>query len=352
MARDFYKILGVERGAEEKDIKKAYRKLAREYHPDANKSADAEAKFKEISEAYQVLSDKDKRALYDQFGENYDKVAAGGPPPGAAGYSSAGYGGINFEDLLNNARRQQGAGGGSGFPGGNVYVENGEVGDIGDIFSTIFGGRAPQSTPGAGRGGGFNFRARRGPQKGQDVEQPLEISLGESIHGTQRALQLTIRDPHTGSHQRNVTVKIPAGVREGARVRVANQGVPGDNGGPNGDLFLKIHIAPHPFWSREGDNLKCEIPITFAEAALGATIDVPTVNGEVKMKIPAGTQSGQTFRLSGRGVPHHKGGGAGDQLVKVKVAVPKNLGPKEEELIREFARLRDQNVRLNLQTDL
>lgn len=343
MAKDFYKILGVERSADEKEIKKAYRKLARQYHPDANKSTDAEAKFKEISEAFQVLSDKEKRALYDQFGENYDKVGQGAPPPGASGYGS--YGGVNFEDLLNQARRQQGGTGSTG--GGSVYVEEG---DIGDIFSSIFGGGRKESN---GRGGGgFNFRARRTPHKGQDVEQPLEISLGESINGTSRSLQLVIRDPQAGEVRRNVTVKIPAGVREGARVRVANQGASGDNSGPNGDLYLKIRIAPHPFWSREGDDLHCEIPITFAEAALGATIDVPTVNGDVKMKIPAGTQSGQTFRLSNRGVPHHKGGGAGDQFVKVKVAVPKNLGPREEELIRELSRLRDQNVRLDLQTNL
>jgi DnaJ-class molecular chaperone len=346
MARDFYKILGVERNAEEKDIKMAYRKLAREYHPDANKSADAEARFKEISEAYQVLSDKDKRALYDQFGENYDKVQAA-PPPGAAGYGAgyagqASYGGVNFEDLLNQARRQQSTPGGGGGFGGNVGVEEG---DIGDIFSSIFGGRNGASTP---RGGGFNFRQRRAPQKGQDVEQPLEISLGESINGTSRALQLVIRDPQTGEHARNVTVKIPAGVKEGARVRAANQGAPGENGGPNGDLYLKIRIKPHPFWSREGDNLKCEIPVAFHEAALGATIEVPTLDGSVKMKIPPGTQSGQTFRLSGRGVPHLKGGGKGDLFVKAKVAVPKKLEAREEELIRELAELRDENPRANL----
>jgi DnaJ-class molecular chaperone len=346
MAKDFYTILGVDRKADEKEIKRAYRKLARQYHPDANKGKDAEAKFKEISEAYQVLSDSEKRGLYDQFGENYDKVGQGAPPPGASGYPGGaqysqygGAGGINFEDLLNQARRQQaGARGAS-----QAEVEDG---DIGDIFSTIFGGRAGGgSTP---RGGGFNFRSRRGPQKGQDVEQPIEISLGESIRGATRALQMVISDPTTGAQQhRNVTVKIPAGVREGARVRVREQGATGGNGGPNGDLYLKIRIAPHPFWKREGDNLRCEIPITFTEAALGATIEVPTANGSVKMKIPAGTQSGQTFRLSGRGVPRPKGG-TGDLFVKVKVTVPKNLQGREAELIQELSRQREQNVRANL----
>ncbi|MDQ3815898.1 MAG: molecular chaperone DnaJ, partial [Armatimonadota bacterium] len=139
---------------------------------------------------------------------------------------------------------------------------------------------------------------------------------------------------------------------EGARVRVANQGAEGSGGGLKGDLYLTIHVQPHPFWKREGDDLHCEVPVTFGEAALGATIDVPTINGPVQMKIPAGTQCGQTFRLSGRGVPHVKGGGAGDQYVKVKVAVPKHLGPREEELIKELSRLRDQNVRLGLPTNL
>jgi DnaJ-class molecular chaperone len=342
MARDFYQILGIARDADEKAIKKAYRKLAREYHPDANQSADAEARFKEISEAYQVLSDKDKRALYDQFGDNYDKVAQGAPPPGAAGSGYANYGGVNFEDLLNQARRQQNA------PGGGVYVGD-DGGDIGDIFSSIFGGGRGGQT--AGRGG-FNFRGRRGPQKGQDVEQPLEISLAESIQGTKRALQLVIRDGNGAQHARNVTVKIPAGVREGARVRAANQGAPGENGGPNGDLFLKIHLQPHPFWTRDGDDLKCELPITFAEAALGATIEVPTLEGSLKMKIPAGTQSDKTFRLSGRGVPHLKGGGKGDLFVKAKVVVPHKLDERTTELIRELAERQQENVRAHLATQL
>lgn len=344
MAADFYKILGVDRKADEKEIKRAYRKRAREFHPDANKNTGAEARFKEINEAYQVLSDSEKRALYDQYGENYDKISQGAPPPGSARYSTAGYPGggeINFEDLLNQARRQQAGGAG-----------NAEAGDIGDIFSSVFGGaRPPTSTPG-GRGG-FNFRARRGKQKGSDLEQVTEITLGESIRGATRALQMVSRDPQTRQERyRNVTVKIPAGVREGSRVRVKEQGSAGSNGGPNGDLFLKIHIAPHHFWTREGDNLICEIPVTFAEAALGATIAVPTPGGEVKMKIPAGTQSGQTFRLSGRGVANPKGGGHGDVLVKVKVSVPKNLEPREQELVEELSKLREQNVRANLQSTI
>ena len=348
MAADFYKILGIDHKADEKEIKRAYRKRAREFHPDANKSAGAEARFKEINEAYQVLSDSEKRALYDQYGDNYDKISQGAPPPGSAGYSNAGYGGageINFEDLLNQARRQQSSG-----------ASDVEAGDIGDIFSSVFGGGRAGSTPSAstpGGRGGFNFRARRGKQKGADIERVTEITLGESIRGATRALQMVSRDPQTRQERyRNVTVKIPAGVRESARVRVKEQGSASSNGGPNGDLFLKIHIAPHRFWTREDDNLICEIPITFSEAALGATIIVPTPDGEVKMKIPAGTQSGQTFRLSGRGAAHHKGGGHGDILVKVKITVPKNLESREQELIEELSQLRDQNVRSNLQSTI
>jgi DnaJ-class molecular chaperone len=338
MAKDFYKILGVERTADEKDIKKAYRKLARQYHPDINpNNASAEGKFKEINEAYQVLSDKEKRSLYDQFGEDFDKVPAGytGGPGGPGGT-----GGVDFGDIF----------GGRGGPGGNARVENINFGDN-DLFETLFGGG--RGKRGGGRGG-FDFgNRRRGPQKGGDVEQPIEISLGESIRGTQRSLRLTIQDPETGSRQdRNVTVKIPAGVKEGARVRAAGQGADGAEGGARGDLYLKVRIAAHPFWKRDGDNLTCEIPITFAEAALGATIEVPTINATVQMKIPAGTQSGQKFRLSGRGVPHLKGGGTGDIFVQVKLTVPKDLSSREEELIRELAALRNENVRAQLPSTL
>lgn len=345
MAKDFYKILGVSRTADEKEIKRAYRKLARQYHPDANKGKDAEQRFKEINEAYQVLSDSEKRGLYDQFGEDYDKVGQGAPPPGAGGsYPGGGHSyytsgsGINFEDLLNQARRQQAAG---------RQSAGDEGADIGDLFSTIFGGRGQ----GGARGGGSPFGGRARSQKGQDIEQPMEISLRESIAGATRALQLVLSDPLTGQqHQRNVTVKIPAGVREGARVRIKGQGGPGERGGANGDLYLKIAIKPHPFWKREGDNLLCELPITFAEAALGAVVDVPIIDGSVKMRIPAGTQSGQTFRLSGRGVLRARTAKNGDLFVKVSVATPRDLSAQEAELIRELSRQRDQNLRANLQT--
>ena len=351
MAKDFYKILGVERTADEKEIKRAYRKLARQHHPDINPNdKGAEARFKEINEAFQVLSDKEKRPLYDQLGDNYDKVPAGMSAEDFARYSRGGNvsgggssstgaggfgyssGGANLEDLFEQVRRQGGSGAGNA--GGT------------DVFENLFGGRSNQN-----RGGfGFGGAGRRVPQKGGDVEQPIEISLSESIKGTQRSLRLTIQSEF-GEETRNITVKIPAGVRENARVRVAHKGATGQNGGEPGDLFLKIHIAPHPFWKREGDDLTCEVPVTFGEAALGATIAVPTTESEVNLKIPAGTQSGQTFRLSGRGV-HQKDGKAGDIFVKIKVAVPKNLDERERELVEELARLRHENVRQDLPKSL
>lgn len=369
MARDYYEVLGVQRQADARDIKKAYRKLARKYHPDINPNdKSAEAKFKEINEAYQVLSDEETRKLYDQFGADYDKVPAGGAPGAGyagAGYTGAGYpggapGGVNFEDLFGQARRGRSrVGAQAGGPsdrdpfGGGAYTHTEEVDpeQFGDLFENLFSGfRGGANGGGVSGAHGVDVGGRpRGPQKGQDIEQPIDISLQESIRGTQRSFQMTIQDPANGSvEQRNVAVKIPAGVKEGARVRAAGQGASGTQGGARGDLFLRIHIQPDPFWKREGDDLHCEVPVTFDEAALGASIEVPTVNGPVKLKIPAGTQCDQTFRLTGRGVPHLKGAGAGDEYVKVKVVVPRDLSPRERELIEEWSRQRDHDVRRDL----
>ena len=330
MATDFYSLLGVERSANEKDIKRAYRKQARQYHPDVNPNdPNAEAKFKEINQAYQVLSDKEKRSLYDQFGPDFDKV---GQAPsgwnGQSGGSSHGagsnpYAGVDLEDLLRQTQRG----------GGQSRVE---TESSGDIFESIFGGLR-------GRGG-FGNR-RREPQRGENIEQAVQITLPESLQGTQRAFQFAITDPNTGKvDRRNVTVKIPAGVRDGATVRVAGKGTAGEAGAPNGDLLLKISIAPHQYWKRSGDDLSIEVPVSFSEAALGATIDVPTQSGRVNMKLPAGTQSGQKIRLSGRGVKR-KDGSAGDQYVIAKIDVPKELSERERELIEELGSLHGENPR-------
>jgi DnaJ-class molecular chaperone len=332
MAKDFYKILGVERSASEKDIKKAYRKLARENHPDVNKSSGAEAKFKEISEAYQVLSDPDKRALYDQWGEQFDKVPPGASGPG--GYGGGGVpGGVDFADIFRQAQGQQGRGG--------VQWQGG--GDVGDLFEGLFGFRkrgpgAPNQDP---------FRGQSAP-KGQDVEQPVTITLGESVRGATRTFQFTLQGAHSSqAFPRKVTVKIPAGVREGSIVRAKGQGAPGPGGGANGDLLLRIHLQPHPFWTRRGDNLHAELPISFAEAALGATVEVPTLDGHVKLKIPAGTSSGTNFRLSGRGIPKPKGG-KGDLYFKAKIVVPKELTDEQKKLVQQLNLESGDALRANL----
>ncbi len=342
MAKDFYSVLGLKRDADEKAIKGAYRKLAREHHPDVNpNNAQAEARFKEISEAFQVLSDPEKRKLYDQFGEDFDKIppeyAKYGPqgPPRSQGNvnfpGGVGGQGIDFEELLRQAQSQ-------GATRGAPTESRGAPGGVGDLFGELFGGF---------RGG----QGRRTPQRGGDVEHPIEISFAESILGTQRRLNLTIRGDR-GDEKRDVTVKIPALINDGAMVKVSGKGASSLNGGPNGDLFLKVRVKPDPFWKREGLNLKIEVPLSFPEAALGGQISVPTAGGEVGLKIPAGTQSGATFRLSKRGLKDEKKGESGDVLVTVRVAVPKELSPREDELIRELATLRSQNVRAGLPKSL
>lgn len=325
MAKDFYKILGVERSASEKDIKRAYRKLARVNHPDVNKSSGAEAKFKEINEAYQALSDPEKRAIYDQWGDQFDKVPPGTSASGGNGGSGV-PGGVDFADVFRQAQDQgaQGRGG--------VQWQGG--GDVGDLFEGLFGFRKRGSQGQGGLGQG-PFGGHAAP-KGQDVEQPVTITLGESVHGATRTFQFSLQDAQNGQvFPRKVTVKIPAGVHEGSIVRARGQGAPGPGGGTNGDLLLRIHLQAHPFWTRKGDNLHAELPISFEEAARGATVEVPTLGGHVKLKIPAGTSSGQNFRLSGRGIPNSKGG-KGDLYFKTKIAVPKELTAEQLELVRQL----------------
>lgn len=351
MAKDFYATLGVARDADEKAIKSAYRKLAREFHPDVNpNNPNAEAKFKEISAAFQVLSDADKRKLYDQWGEDFDKIPPGytggpgsGPTSGGAGGypgGAGGYGGVDLEELLRQAQHAQR---GHAPGGGRVEFNTGGAsqGDGSGLFGELFG----NFRGGAGR------QARRGPQRGGDVEQPITISFAESIHGTQRRLNLILRSENGREEKRDVTVKIPDGVQSGTKVKVSGKGASSASGGPNGDLFLGVSVRSDPFWKRDGNNLKIEVPITFAEAALGAQIPVPTLDGKVTLKIPAGTQSGQIFRLSGRGIKP-KAGSAGDELVTVKVAVPREPSERERELIQQLAAQRSEDVRAGLPQSL
>jgi molecular chaperone DnaJ len=291
--KDYYKILGVSKDASKADIKKAYRKLAQKYHPDANKGdPGAETRFKEISEAHSILANDEKRREYDQI---RSFVESGG-------------------------RRWVGFDPGGG--GGNVRI------NIGDLF-----GDDPQRS-----GlfddllGGFGFRSR-GPRKGQDLETEVTLTFDQAIHGT------TVSLPQGGK------TKVPAGVRDGARIRVPGKGAPAPDGGQPGDLFVRVHVEKHPVFGtgRNGD-LTLELPVTIAEAALGAKVEVPTVEEPVTVKIPPGTGSGRVLRVKGRG-GYRPGGGRGDLLVKVKVEVPKKLSRKEKELLEEFAEVHKKSPR-------
>lgn len=350
--RDYYEVLGVSKGASDDEIKKAFRQQSKKYHPDLNPgNKEAEAKFKEVNEAYQVLSDPDKKAKYDQFGH------AGVDP--------------NF-----------GAGAGGGFNGAGF--------DFGDIFGDIFGGF-----------GGFGGGSRRnGPRRGNDLRQVVDISFEEAAFGCKKTINLTKQEkcdtckgtgakpgttpetcPHcngTGQIQtqqrtilgymtnvttcpqckgsgkiikepcrdcrgtgkvrksKTIEINIPAGIDNGQTMQLSGQGEPGDRGGVNGDLLITIRVRPHPIFTRDGNNVYIDMPITFVQAALGATLKVPTLDGAVEYDIPEGTQSGTRFRLKGKGIPYIRSKSRGDQYVTVNVEVPKNLTAKQKEILRDF----------------
>jgi curved DNA-binding protein len=326
--KDYYKILGVERTADQKAISRAFRKLARQHHPDVNPgNKQAEAKFKEINEAHQVLNDPEKRAKYDQV---LDLRQRGG----------------GWEELL---RR----GAGAGRRGDGTYTVYGSAEDLeqfSDFFRQMFGGLgggpfgagAAGEVRRGGRGGGFRIEdlfGGGGPGEatgqhqpaGQDVEGTVEITLEEAYHGTTR----TVTVPAGGRKAaRNIEVKIPKGVRSGQRIRAAGQGL-------GGDLYLIVQFAPHPTFTRIQDDILCEVAVPVWTAALGDTVEVPTLGGRVTVTIPQGTQDGRTLRLRGRGMPHLRGEGAGDELVKIRLALPDPLTPKDRELLEEIRRLHE-----------
>jgi curved DNA-binding protein len=329
--KDYYEILGVSRSADEKDMKKAFRRLAREYHPDMNKSAEAEEKFKEVNEAYEVLSDPEKRKLYDQFGSEWQRWQQGGGRP------------EDF-DWGQWAGGAPGAAGGRGRPSyvhyGNVEdLFGGEGGGFSDFFQQLFGGYGGVS----GRGGGTGFedlfggRGARAPQprprKGQDYEQPIQITLQEAYEGATRVLQL---------EDRRLEVKIPAGAATGTRVRIAGAGGPGIRGGSQGDLFLVVQVQPDPRFERQGEDLYADQNVSLFTAVLGGEIPVSTPAGRtVMLRIPPETQNGQTFRLRGRGMPKLSDASQrGDLYVKVEVQLPQNLSEREQELFQELQSLR------------
>jgi curved DNA-binding protein len=295
--RDYYEILGVPRGASDEEIRSAYRKLARTYHPDVNKEPGAEDRFKEISEAYEVLRDPEKRERYDRLGSNWK---AGQDVSGAEGF-----GGFN-------PGRQ------SGF--GDVRVEFGDGNGFSDFFENIFGGRG---APGGGRGGFEGFSTRGG-----DQEATLEITLEEAARGGRRRISL--------GPGRDYEVDIPAGVRDGQRIRLAGEGGAGAGGGPAGDLFLRVRVKPHRHFRVEGRDLFLDLQVAPWEAALGATVEVPTLDGTAKVKVPAGSSSGRRLRLKGEGMPG-PGKQHGDLFATVKIVVPKKLGKRERELFEQLA---------------
>ena len=309
--KDFYAILGVPSDADAAQIKKAYRKLARQYHPDKNPGdTAAEQKFKDVGEAHSVLSDKEQRKEYDairQMVRGGARFTAGGPGGGPGG----------FEDIFSAFG---GGGGGSRVrfsTGGPAYggAQGAHGSDINDILAQMFGGGAAQRA-GAPPGGFDAYGAPRGPRKGRDVEARTTLAFRDAVEGA----TVTLR---TGGGE-TVTTRIPAGVKDGQTIRLRGKGEPGDPGADRGDLLLKVSVDKHPVFGREGDNLTIELPVTFHEAALGATVSVPTLDGgSVRVKIPAGTPSGRVLRVKGRGVSSTRG--SGDLLVKVVVTVPTEI---------------------------
>lgn len=363
--KDYYEVLGVNKNSTDDEIKKAYRKMARKYHPDLNRDdpKTAEAKMKEINEAYDILKDKEKRAQYDQFGH--------------AAFSGAGYGGagggtytnINMDDIFSNM--------GGGFGGG-----------FGDIFEQFFGGDRGRA------------RQKRGPEKGADLRYDLRLTFEEAAFGKKMTIkvprmenceecggtgakkgttpdecpdchgtgmrQTTTRTPFGvisnarpcerchGSGQivknpcehchgagkikveRDIDLNIPKGVDEGQRLRIAGGGQAGERGGAPGDLYVYIVIKPHKIFTRNNTDVYCEIPISFVQAALGASIEAPTIDGKVDLTIPEGTQSGQVLKIRGKGIPVLRGEGRGDEYVKIKVLTPQNLSSRQKKLLREF----------------
>jgi curved DNA-binding protein len=312
--KDYYKMLGVDRNASEKEIKKAYHKLARKYHPDVNPgNKEAEEQFKEINEAHEVLSDPEKRKKYDRLGTNWQQWQnMGGDPRGfdwSQWYAQPG--------------------------GGRVHVQYGDLGDLfggsgggsfSDFFEAIFGGLGQRG------GGTWGTRAQPRAARGQDYEQEVEVTLEEAFSGTTRVLQ---------KDGRRLEVKIPPGVETGSKVRMSGEGGEGFGGGTKGDLYLRVKVLPHRTFERQGNDLYCEVPVDLYAAVLGGEVRVTTLKGGAMLTVPPETQSGKTFRLKGQGMPRLKDPQKrGDLYAKVRVTVPQKLTDGEKELFRQLASMR------------
>ncbi len=312
--QDYYGILGVPRGASEQDIKKAYRRLAQKYHPDVNKDPAAETRFKQINEAYEVLGDADKRKKYDTLGSNWRAGQDFTPPPG--------WEGVHFD-----FRGAPGAGRESAFEG---------FGGFSDFFEEVFGtgfGRAAR-----GRGGA---RDAGWAERGQDHEAAITISLEDAYHGAHKTISLEAAEMDERGRARRKAktyeVRIPPGASEGTRIRLSGQGGSGPGGGESGDLYLRVHIAPHAVYKINGHDIEMPLPLTPWEAALGAKVTVPTLAGTVSLNIPPRTQSGQHLRLRGKGLPHGDRQGHGDLILETRIMVPERLTARERELFETLA---------------
>ncbi|MGD0780832.1 MAG: DnaJ C-terminal domain-containing protein [Dehalococcoidales bacterium] len=326
--KNYYDLLGVNKNATDKDIKQAYRRLARKYHPDVNPGdKTAESKFKEINAAYEVLSDKEKRQKYDKYGDKWQ-----------------------YADQFEQAARQQGQYRQHSTGDGTNYHFGGDIGGMDNLFDELFGGL---------RGRGASRRSRIA--RGQDLETNVEVTLEEAFSGTSRMIDLQGEQPcaacqGTGQIQNvpcsvcrgagvvaginRLEVKIPMGVTTGSRVRISGKGQPGYGGGASGDLYLNITVRPHKVFERQGDDLSIDIPVPLGVAVLGGEVQVPTPKGKLALKIPPETQNGRVFRLAGQGMPHLGKSTKGDLMVKVNIVVPTKLTEKEKELFRQLNKLR------------
>jgi len=300
--KDYYAILGLKRAASADDIKAAYRKLARQFHPDVNKAADAEARFKEVGEAYQVLKDPEKRAAYDQMGSNWRNGQDFQPPPNWGS-------GFDF-----GRRGADSAGSGAG--------QQGEFGEFSDFFESMFGG-ATRRGPGGGATGPGATRRRGGSAPGQDHHAKVSIDLEDSYRGASRTITLRIPTVdalgRASTQERTLDVTIPKGVKEGQHLRLTGQGAPAPGSGKPGDLYLELSFAPHRLYKVDGRDVSLELPLAPWEAALGATVSVPTPDGSVQLTIPPNTAAGRKLRLKGKGIP---GTTPGDLYVQVQIALP------------------------------